>query len=161
MKVKAVIFYPDRMNRSVKVKSKMKTGETFAHDGKQYSIDSDNFVITGKRFLGIKINYITFYYRYDNPKPLPAPLFPDIKTIGISPEELNKIFSPVFYNLIASGTKNKKVDMLVYMMLGVILGIIYIGFTLHNMPHDIALQIQEALKQQAQKVASTPPSHGV
>lgn len=119
MKVKAVIFKTDRNNDVVILSKKNRKDNTFTYHQKDYSIKSEHFVITKGWSMGWKRNFITFYYKEDSPKPLPIPEFPEYKSLGISPGELNAVFNPVFYRIIAASQNQKKLDYILYGLIGI------------------------------------------
>lgn len=120
MKTKAVIFRPDHQNDIFKVR-KMK-GNKFTHPKtkEDYLIDEDHFQVTrGRGFFGLfKGHYATYYYRKGTPTPLPVPGFEDIKNIGLSSRELNRVFNEEFYHM-TDPAKKSNVDLLFYLVVGI------------------------------------------
>lgn len=135
MKVKTIVVLKTRHN-AVQYHSKKvlaENGNMFTYGNSDYSTDSNDFIITS-RWLGvIKRSYITFYFREGHAAALPFPLFTNLKDTGISGAELNKIFTPKFYQIIARRPSNKKQDIIYYMTMGACAFSGYCAYTLFKM----------------------------
>lgn len=139
MKIKTVIVLKSRHNavQYHNKKTLAENGNIFSYGGGDYSTDSGHFIITS-RWLGfIKRNYITFYYREGHIKALPFPLFEDMEDNGIKSDELNKIFTPKFYQIIARKPGNKKQDMIYYMTLVAALASLFSAYMLYKLPDTL------------------------
>lgn len=136
MKKKLIIFDSDHTVRRIIKNAKNSDGNIVKAGSERYEIGNDNFVITTEgRFW--KRHYVTYYFRQNTVKPLPVPLFPDIKQLGISAEDLDKLFTPKFYKIIAGEDKNKKQDYILYAAIGSLLASVYVGWQIHQLPEKI------------------------
>lgn len=135
MKIKTVIVLKTRQN-AVQYHNKKKLADNknmFTYGNCTYSTDSGHFIITS-RWLGlIRRSYITFYYREGDPMALPFPLFENMEANGIQGDELNAIFTPKFYQIIARKPANKKQDVIYYMTMAAAAFSGYAAYTLFKM----------------------------
>jgi hypothetical protein len=147
MKIKTVIVLKSRHN-AIQYHSKTKlakNGNIFTFGNGDYSTDSGHFIITS-RWLGvIKRSYITFYFREGHIKALPFPLFEEMEDNGIKSDELNKIFTPKFYQIIARKPSTKKQDMVYYFTIGCLVLSGYTAYMVYQkLPEILALLHQIA-----------------
>lgn len=162
MKVKAVIFRPDRTNDVVILKKKQLDGKVFKHGGSVYFIDPNNQQITWTRpFRFYKKYYSTYYYFYKVANPIPLADMnamiigkktvvnteegpnkgqyaetADWKTItnlGVSEEEMAAIFTPWFYRTIAPTTVSWWEQISFLLQAGTAIGVVYVIYLLSKM----------------------------
>lgn len=125
MNVKAVIMRKDRtllvkyLSRKERIDNRIQIGNC------TYLITKEDAFVITKTWRGpIRFNYITYYYREDDPQPLPVPMFEALDEGNtrqpISSEELNELFNPAFYRMVRGKTKDAKADTMYYMIIGIL-----------------------------------------
>lgn len=140
--IKASIFNPDRTLSIYYIKDKQKLDpSTFKlkKSDEVYTIDASKSVITKTRKMFIPFRFTTYYYKRNDPTPLPAPEFAEWKNDGLSSRQLGTLFDSVFYRMIAKANKDKKGDLLFYLAVGNLAGIGFvIYYMMNNLPKAIA-----------------------
>lgn len=140
--IKASIFNEDRTLSIYYIKPKMMLDpKTFKlkKSNETYTIDSDRAVITKTRKMFIPFRFTTFYYKRNDPIPLPAPKFDGWKNDGLSSKQLGTLFDSQFYSMIAKSNKNKREDLMFYLQVGNIAGVAFIiYYMMQTLPKAIA-----------------------
>jgi hypothetical protein len=140
--IKASIFNPDRTLSIYYVKSKqMMDPNHFKLKGSNevYQIDASKSVTTKTRKMFIPFRFTTYYYKRNDPCPLPCPEFPAWDNKGLSSRQLGTLFDSVFYQMIAKSNKNKREDLMMYLAIGNIAGVAFlIYYVMQNLPKAIA-----------------------
>lgn len=76
MRVKAVIFRPDRRLRVVRMREGALDNDLFRHDNNMYRIDPDRMIVTTEwKMFVFKWHYSTYYFIQGITNPIPAPDF--------------------------------------------------------------------------------------
>lgn len=146
MKIKVIVFNKDRTTSVKILKKAERADKKFTINQCDYYIDPDCYVSTSlKKYYGLKkIYFFTLYYRAGDPQPLNAPEFGEQE--GISGAEINQIFKPAFYRMLADTGQNKKQDWIFYLMLGNIALSLFIAWkvnSLGDMFKELATAVEE------------------
>lgn len=164
MKVKAVIFNNDRTTTVKILKKAERAMSKFTVTEKDYYIDPDAYVSTYAKVLRLfKVYYFTLYYRENDPAPLPAPEFAQLDTHdrnGITGAELNQIFKPVFYRILAMANKNPRLDFVFYLCIANVLLALFTAWQVKGISDTLGAFLDaynQAAVQAAQPETLPPP----
>lgn len=160
MKVKAVIFRPDRTVSVNVIKAKKLRGQVFHLNGNTYFLNPNRMMVTTARpwaNLKFKEHYSTFYYIEGSSNPLALPDFKplvgkvemvqipdgDGKTVeiklttlkervdeGIKAAEFNAIFDPWFYKTISAHEMSIWEQIQLLVTFGIAIGVVFIIYLL-------------------------------
>lgn len=146
MKVKAVIFNKDRTTTVKILRKGERADKKFSVNSKDYYVNPECYVSTYAKILRLfKMYYFTLYYRENDPEPLPAPEFAQLEAqdrTGISGAELNQIFKPVFYRILADANKNQKQDWIFYIVAGNLLVSLYVAYQMGQIGENLTSLIE-------------------
>lgn len=144
MKVKAVIFKRDRNNLSKVLNKKERVDNKIKLGNHTYLItEKDNYRLTwGRKWykVGMKVWYITYYFKEGNPSPIDFSKEGDINSVGITSEELNEIFTPWFWRTIAgAGKKDIKTDIAYYISIITMMASLASCWLIYKLPEKLGI----------------------
>jgi len=143
MRTEAKIVLRNRHLSTVKIGK----GTHFTHNNKTYVVNPDTMIVLKHRpwyKCGFPTYKLASYYVEDNPAPMEYPLMENVEHIGISSADLEKIFRPTFYEIIAKAGKTVKQDWMFYLTIVNSLALLYLVYMLNKTYKAVGAIIEAA-----------------
>lgn len=160
MKLKIVIVRRDHQNDARVIRGKQRDGQRIViSESEHYLIDDENFQITETGRWPFVRQYVTYYFREGEPKPIPihtAEIPEEMRETRPDAAELASIFNPWFYRTIAPQKPSLRDQWGFILQVSSVLIGVYTVYLLTGLPDNVAdaiLAAEQAARQAAEQQA--------